>query len=140
MSVCRLNSLSAVVAAWPAWVPSNRVALARSLCSSCARPAASEDRPERVRARSALLASPMLLTSPLTPTTTVAEIGTIIIRPNLEQIGRSRRRPTGTRRRDDSVVGVVVCLLLTSPPSEPAPQGKQAPATGRPYRAGPPRF
>src|SRR6266540_7449463 len=79
------------------------------------------DRPERVRVRSALLASPMLLISPLVPTTIVAMIGTIMIRPSLDQMGRSRSRPTGTRRRDDSVVGVVVGRLLTSPPSEPAP-------------------
>src|SRR5258705_7009740 len=49
-------------------------------------------------------------------------MGTIMIRPSFDQIGRSRSRPTGRRRRDETG-SRVVGRLLTSPPSEPAPYG-----------------
>src|SRR5258705_13771864 len=47
-------------------------------------------------------------------------MGTIMIRPSFDQIGRSRSRPIGKRRRDETG-SRVVGRLLTSPPSEPAP-------------------
>src|SRR5215217_3891195 len=62
----------------------------------------------------------MLLTRPFVPTTIVAMIGTIMMRPSFDQIGRSRSRPTGRRRRDETG-SRVVGRLLTSPPSEPGP-------------------
>jgi hypothetical protein len=100
-------------------------------------PACSESR-ARVRVRSASLAEEMFSTRPVVPTTIVAIVGTIMIRPSLDQIGRSRRRPTGIRRRENlepSVVG----RSLTSPPSVTGP-AQWAPATVRPDQAEPPRF
>src|SRR5215468_2890930 len=84
-----------------------------------------------VRARSALLAASTCSRSPVVPTMMVASVGTIMMRPSLVQIGRSRRKLTGLVMRDDDVAPGALCSLLTSPPSEPALLGDGAPVTHR---------
>src|SRR5262245_48783064 len=100
--------------------------------------AASDDSRARARERSAALAAEMFSTRPKVPTTIVAIVGTIMIKPSLDQIGRSRSRPTGLRRRERFGLSVIG-RSLTSPPSVTGP-ARWAPATARPDQARPPRF
>ena len=117
------------------------IAAARSFCSwSTSSPDASV-RTARSRARSALSAVSMWSINPLVPTTIVASVGTIMMRPSFDQIGRSRSRPAGRRRRDMKEFAVFG-RLLTSPPSGSAPNLAR---TGHrrssdPGRVGPPAF
>jgi hypothetical protein len=99
-----------------AQVDAAKVPYARSSWSWSTSPPAACDSTDRVRARSALLASSMWSTRPLTPTMIVARVGTSMIRPSFDQIGRSRRRPAGRRRRDMTAFAVLG-RLLTSPSS-----------------------
>jgi hypothetical protein len=57
------------------------------------------------------------------PTTTVAMVGTIMMSPSLDQMGALRSQPIGRRTRENFWVPAVG-RLLTSPPSEPAPDEK----------------
>src|SRR3954454_10612870 len=100
--------------------------------------AASDDNRDRPRVRSAALAEEMFSTRPAVPTTIVAMVGTIMIKPSLDQIGRSRSRPIGLRRRE-GLGASVIGRSLTSPPSVTGP-AHRAPATARPDQAEPPRF
>ena len=118
-STARLPRLYALAVAAPRRVgPARRAAAPRRRARSAARgPGRRRPRqhgrcaPGRRRWR-----LPMWSTRPLVPTTIVAMVGTIMMRPSLDQIGRSRSRPTGRRRRDRTP-SAVVGRLLTSPPS-----------------------
>jgi hypothetical protein len=61
----------------------------------------------------------------------VASVGTIMIRPSLVQIGRSRIQLTGLVMRVGAVPDAL-CCLLTSPPSAPALPMRRASHSPRP--------
>ena len=59
----------------------------------------------------------MWSTRPLAPTTIVARVGTIMIRPSLDQIGRSRSRPAGRRETRHDRFAVLAACSPHRPPN-----------------------
>ena len=100
---------------------SSWIASARSSCRLCTRLPAS---PESTASDARPLGVARLLApgraDPRCPRRSWRCVGTIMMRPSLVQIGRSRTNPTGRAKRDDTLPGALGCLL-TSPPSEPVP-------------------
>src|SRR5438309_1754100 len=101
---------------------SSLVTAARSFCRLWTSRPLSSDSSARLRDRSALCAVVMFEASAPKPTTTVARVGTSMIRPSLNPIDRSLRYPTSRRIKDRAGPPPVVGRLVTSPaPSRRSP-------------------